>query len=146
MSFMGKATVAVAALGMAAGSVFGAGTANAAGDLYGAIALGDGWDDFGGGINFSTRADAEAKALELCAADTCTIRASWSNGCLTIVENDEYTAWGVGSTRAESEKDAWANLVEGSPQALLLNVGSSQLAGQLAGGEVVAVHCTDNVR
>lgn len=145
MSFTGKAAFVVAALGMVSASVLGAGTATAAGDEWGAMAADGNWDNLGRSINFPNRAEAEAAAIEQCGAGGCAIKVVWANGCMTLVENNEYIAWGVGANRAESEKAAYKNLTQGTPQAILLDVGSSQLAGQAAGAKVVVVSCTANV-
>ncbi|WP_278264317.1 DUF4189 domain-containing protein [Nocardia sp. AG03] len=141
MSFMGKAGLAVAALGLAAGSVLGVGSANAVPlDQWGALALDADWTNFGRSVNFPTREEAEAAALEQCAADGCAIEVTWVNGCLALVENEDYVAWGKGADRAEAERQAYLALTEGTPQNLLVNVGSSQLAG----GSVIETLCTVN--
>ncbi|MFD4458027.1 DUF4189 domain-containing protein [Nocardia sp. NPDC058480] len=140
MNFMSKAGLAVAALGLAAGSLLGAGSANAAGDQWGAMAIDSNWTNLGRSINYPTRAEAEAAALEECAADGCFVEVTWSNGCLSLVDNDQFIAWGKGPTRADAEREAYLALTEGTPQNLLVNVGSSQLAG----GRVINTLCTDN--
>ncbi|MGY0500010.1 DUF4189 domain-containing protein [Nocardia sp. FBN12] len=140
MNFMGKVGFAVAASVLTAGSLLGAGSANAASDEWGAMAIDADWANFGRSINYPTRAEAEAAALEECAADGCYVEVTWANGCLALVDNDEFIAWGKGSTRAEAEREAYLALTEGTPQNLLVNVGSSQLAG----GRVIDTLCTDN--
>ncbi|MGF0318760.1 DUF4189 domain-containing protein [Nocardia fluminea] len=140
MSFMGKVGFAVAASVLAAGSVLGAGAANAAGDQWGAMAVDGNWTNVGRSINYPTRAEAEAAAIEECGADGCYVEVTWANGCLSIVDNDQFFAWGKGATRAEAERNAYNALTEGTPQNLLVNVGSSQLAG----GRVINTLCTDN--
>ncbi|MFC9658911.1 DUF4189 domain-containing protein [Nocardia sp. NPDC127606] len=143
MNFMGKAGLAVAALGLAAGSVLGAGSANAVGlDQWGAMAADGDWANYGRSVDYPTRAEAEAAALEQCAADGCAVEAVWVNGCAALVENDDFIAWGKGATRAEAEREAYLALTEGTPQSLLVNVGSSQLAG----GHVIETVCTANAR
>ncbi|MFB7874932.1 DUF4189 domain-containing protein [Nocardia sp. NPDC056064] len=141
MSFMGKAGLAVAALGLAAGSVLGAGSANAVPlDQWGALALDAEWSNVGRAVDYPTRAEAEAAALEQCAVDGCAIEVTWANGCLALVENADYIAWGKGADRAEAEREAYLALTEGTPQNLLVNVGSSQLAG----GSLIDTVCTSN--
>ncbi|MEV0683202.1 DUF4189 domain-containing protein [Nocardia sp. NPDC050378] len=140
MSFMSKAGFAVVALGLAAGSVFGAGSASAAGDQWGAMAVDADWSNYGRSVDYPTRAEAEAAALDQCGADGCAIEVSWANGCLALVENDQYIAWGKGANRAEAEREAYLALTEGTPQNLLVNLGSSQLAG----GTVIETICTTN--
>ncbi|MFD3706236.1 DUF4189 domain-containing protein [Nocardia sp. NPDC058658] len=140
MSFMGKVGFAVAASVLAAGSVLGPGTANAAGDQWGAMAVDGDWTNFGRSVDYPTRAEAEAAAMDQCAADGCFIEVTWANGCLALVDNEEFIAWGKGSTRAEAEREAHLALTEGTPQHLLVNLGSSQLAG----GRVIDTLCTSN--
>ncbi|MCA2208578.1 DUF4189 domain-containing protein [Nocardia rosealba] len=140
MSFTSKAGFAVVALGLAAGSVFGAGSASAAGDQWGAMAVDADWSNYGRSVDYPTRAEAEAAALEQCGADGCAVEVSWVNGCLALVENEQYVAWGKGANRAEAEREAYLALTEGTPQNLLVNLGSSQMAG----GTVIETVCTTN--
>ncbi|MFD9547860.1 DUF4189 domain-containing protein [Nocardia salmonicida] len=142
MSFMGKVGFAVAASVLAAGSVLGAGGANAASDQWGALALDGSWTNMGRSFDYPTRAEAEAAAMEQCAADGCYVEVTWVNGCLALVDNDDFIAWGKGANRAEAERNAYLELTEGTPQHLLVNVGSSQLAG----GRVIDTLCTSNAR
>ncbi|KAF0847370.1 DUF4189 domain-containing protein [Nocardia caishijiensis] len=141
MSFKGKAGLAVVALGLAAGSVFGAGSANAVPlDQWGAMAVDADWSNYGRSVDYPSRAEAEAAALEQCGADGCAIEVAWVNGCLALVENEQYIAWGKGANRAEAEREAYLALTEGTPQNLLVNLGSSQMAG----GTVIETVCTTN--
>ncbi|MFD3744255.1 DUF4189 domain-containing protein [Nocardia sp. NPDC058633] len=142
MSFMGKVGFAAASV-LVAGSMFGPGAANADSiDQWGAMAVDGDWSNYGRSIDYPTRAEAEAAAMEQCAADGCAVEAVWVNGCMSLVENEEYIAWGKGSTSAEAEREAYLALTEGTPQSLLVNVGSSQMAG----GSVIETVCTANAR
>ncbi|WP_181725651.1 hypothetical protein [Nocardia gipuzkoensis] len=101
MKFMGKAVVGVAAMGLAvAGSVIGAGTANAAG-LYGAITFSN--EDW----SYATSIDAASRdeALGLCSLNgvsDCHIMVAWC---------------------------AYASLARYYPPAILANVGSADTSG-----------------
>ncbi|MFF2088300.1 DUF4189 domain-containing protein [Nocardia sp. NPDC058176] len=146
MSFMSKAGLAVAALGLAAGSVVGAGSANAAGDLFGAIGfspqLWESWST----VNWDTVDGARASVLDGCTAagaDDCGVMATWANGCGALVYNDQgWVAAASGPDRSEAIRKAIDRLSEGVPVARLANFGSSDLSGT----EVIDVVCTANVR
>ncbi|WKG07342.1 DUF4189 domain-containing protein [Nocardia sp. PE-7] len=142
MSFMGKAGFAVAALGLAAGSVFGAGSASAA-SLHGAISFSDEAWTYGFSVNQPSARAAQDAALADCTPDDCEIWASWSDGCGAIVSDGEGSiAVGTGATRAEAESDAYVSLSELSPRALLAATGSASFSGS----HVVDVICTANAR
>ncbi|MFD6390529.1 DUF4189 domain-containing protein [Nocardia sp. NPDC060259] len=141
MSFMGKAGFAVAALGLAAGSVFGAGAAKAD-NLYAAYAVSDREWVFGIGVNAPSREDAEAEAIANCGADDCRVVTWWGNGCAALVESDQGFAVSVAATRAEAEREAYTLLSEITPTAQLANFGSSQFSG----ADLVDVTCTANAR
>ncbi|MFC4126989.1 DUF4189 domain-containing protein [Nocardia rhizosphaerae] len=139
MSFMGKAGLAVAMLGLAAGSVFGAGAAKAD-NLYAAYAVSNQEWVFGVGVNAPSREDAEAEAIANCGADDCRIVTWWGNGCGALVESDQGFAVAVGPTRADAEREAYTTLSEITPTAQLANVGSSQFSGT----DLIDVTCTAN--
>lgn len=141
MSFMGKAGFAVAALGLAAGSVFGAGAAKAD-NLYAAYAVSDREWVFGVGVNAPSREDAEAEAIANCGAGDCRVVAWWGNGCAAMVESDQGFAVSIAATRAEAEREAYTKLSEITPTAQLANFGSSQFSG----ADLVDVTCTANAR
>ncbi|MFD3744256.1 DUF4189 domain-containing protein [Nocardia sp. NPDC058633] len=144
MSFMGKAGFAVAAMGLAAGSVFGAGSASAAGDMWAGIAVsGQEWA-FAVSVDKATEGEARDEALGVCgsAADDCRILMTWANGCGALAESEDGIAGGTGPNRAEAERDAYARLAELTPTAFLANVGSSNLSG----AKIVHVACTANAR
>ncbi|MFE6921307.1 DUF4189 domain-containing protein [Nocardia sp. NPDC057663] len=141
MSFMSKAGFAVVAVGLAAGSVFGAGAAQAA-NLHGAIAIsGDDWA-YGSSVNASSFEEARDEAMAVCGAADCEILISWSNGCAAIVESNDGAAAGAGATSAEAQRAAFQRLSELTPTAQLANFGSSDLSG----AKVVDVICTANAR
>lgn len=140
MSVKSKVGFAVAAVGLAAASVFGAGAANASG-LHAAIAFSDEAWLYEYSVNEPSLAAAEDAALAGCFEDDCHIWASWSNGCGVIVgAEDGSVAVGVGATRAEAENAAYVSLSELSPLALLATTGSANLSRT----HVVDVVCTAN--
>ncbi|MFD3596026.1 DUF4189 domain-containing protein [Nocardia sp. NPDC058640] len=141
MSFMGKAGFAVAALGLAAGSVLGAGSASAAG-LHGAVAISVGKWAYGSGVNWSSSEEARAKAIESCGFDDCEILVTWANGCAAIVESEDGVASGTGANSGEAKRAAFQRMSELTPTAQLANFGSSALSG----AHVVEVICTANAR
>ncbi|MEU1431949.1 DUF4189 domain-containing protein [Nocardia sp. NPDC005746] len=147
MKFMGKAVVAVAAVGLAAGSAIGAGTADAAG-LYGAIAFShDDWA-YGRSVNALSAAEAQVAAIEDCASGgsaDCRVMVTWANGCGALVYRNDHSDYlavgtGTGRDRADALRNAYDSLAEVYPQAMLANVGSADLSAT-AISEVV---CTAN--
>lgn len=147
MKFMGKAVVAVAAVGLAAGSAICAGTADAAG-LYGAIAFSQDEWAYGRSVNAPSAAEAQAAAIADCAAGgtaDCRIMVTWANGCGALVyrnDNSDYLAVGTGTgpDRAAALRDAYNSLAEIYPQAMLANVGSADLSATA----ISDVVCTGN--
>ncbi|NKX89850.1 DUF4189 domain-containing protein [Nocardia coubleae] len=144
MSFMGKAGFAVAALGLAAGSVFGAGTANAQ-SMFGAIAFSTTDWTYGSSSSWPSEQEAREQAIASCgtngAAD-CKVMISWANGCGTLVVSDDGVAAASGRTAAEATRAAFERLSELTPTAQLANFGSSDLSG----AKVARVVCTANAR
>ncbi|MFC4126990.1 DUF4189 domain-containing protein [Nocardia rhizosphaerae] len=142
MSFMGKAGLAVAALGLAAGSVFGAGAAQAQ-SLHAAIAFSDLDWAYSYSVNEPTAEAADSAALAGCTASDCHIWAAWSNGCGVIVEGEEGSIGvGTGATSGEAANLAYASLGELEPRALLATTGSAGLSG----ARVITTICTANAR
>ncbi|WP_378730517.1 DUF4189 domain-containing protein [Nocardia brasiliensis] len=142
MKFMSKAVVAVAAVGLAAGSVIGAGTANAAG-LHGAIAFSVENLIYGTSIDAASREAAIDEALAWCGVDgasDCTVLVDWSDGCGALVYSDNAVATGAGFNRSAALFAAYASLARYHPPALLANVGSADKSGT----EISEVLCTAN--
>ncbi len=147
MKFMGKAVVAVAAVGLAAGAAIGAGTANAA-SLHGAITFSaENWT-YGTSVDAVSRDEAIAEALANCSSDgasDCEVMVTWSDGCGALVySNDaaDTTAVGTGAgrDRATALRGAYASLAEYYPSAMLANVGSADMSQT----EISDVVCTSN--
>ncbi|GAD84187.1 DUF4189 domain-containing protein [Nocardia asteroides] len=140
MSFTGKAGVAVAALGLAAGSIFGAGTANAQ-SLHGAIAFSEENWTYESSFDWPSFEEAKDRALTRCGYDDCEVMVSWANGCGALVWNDQgWVAAASGPNRSEAVRKAIDKLSQGVPVAQLANFGSSDLSGT----KVVEVVCTSN--
>ncbi|MFD6396098.1 DUF4189 domain-containing protein [Nocardia sp. NPDC060249] len=142
MSFMGKAGFAVAALGLAAGSVLGAGSATAAGNQWASIAVSKGELIYGTSANEADAPSAEAVALADCHYADCEVLATWANGCGALVQSDDAFAWAIGANRAEAERVAYEQLSTVTPTAILANTGSANLSG----AKIVDVICTANAR
>ncbi|MFE1592295.1 DUF4189 domain-containing protein [Nocardia sp. NPDC058705] len=141
MSFMGKVGFAVAASVLAAGSVLGAGAANAQ-SLHGAFAVSQGQWTYESSFDWPSREAAEERALERCGYDDCKVVLSWANGCGAMVWNDGSTVVASGPTRSDAMRNAVNKLSERAPLAMLANFGSSDLSGN----KVVEVVCTSNAR
>ncbi|WP_431950860.1 DUF4189 domain-containing protein [Nocardia lijiangensis] len=142
MKFMGKAAVAVATVGLAAGSVIGAGTANAAG-LHGAIAFSiEDWS-YGTSIDAFSRDEAVDEALAWCSLDgasDCVVFVDWSDGCGALVYSDDAVGTGAGPDRSSALRGAYTSLAQYYPPAMLANVGSADKSGT----EISEVLCTAN--
>ncbi|MFR9753261.1 DUF4189 domain-containing protein [Nocardia sp. 004] len=138
---MGKVGFAFAVTSLAVGSVFGAGSANAAGQ-YAAIAVGNGGWTYGVSVDEAGFDQAENVALANCGYTDCRVMVAWANGCGALVESNEGVAAGSGPNRMEAEREAYQNLAEITPTAPLANVGSANLSG----ARIVEVVCTSNAR
>ncbi|MFC6012352.1 DUF4189 domain-containing protein [Nocardia lasii] len=142
MSFQGKAGFAVAAMGLAAASVLGAGAANAAGNQWASIAVSQSELIYGTSANEADAAAAEAIALADCHYADCEVITTWANGCGALIQSDDAFAWAVAANRAEAERLAYEKLSTVTPTAILANTGSANLSGT----EIIDVICTANAR
>ncbi|MFF3571790.1 DUF4189 domain-containing protein [Nocardia jiangxiensis] len=121
MSLLGKSLAAMVIATSGAIVVVGAGTANAAGDLYGAIASGMG--HAGSAVDYPNQAAAEKAALAACSRTggrACVVMTRMHNECGSLVEKDVQNAvgpfvvsstqrsfyTGTGPTRAAAEQKA----------------------------------------
>ncbi|WP_280504027.1 DUF4189 domain-containing protein [Nocardia farcinica] len=138
MGLMAKAGLAVAVGGLTLGSVFGAGTADAAG-YYAAIAVSQDAYYYGTSVDRGSFEEARDAALDACGSG-CEVLAAWANGCGALVASNEGVAAASGPNRAEAERAAYQVLTEITPAAALANVGSSQFSG----ARVIEVVCTAN--
>ncbi|MFB7876474.1 DUF4189 domain-containing protein [Nocardia sp. NPDC056064] len=141
MSFMGKAVVAVAAVGLAAGSVIGAGTADAAGGLHGAIAFSvENWS-YGTSVDAPSRAAAIDEALAWCGfggISDCVVVVDWQDGCGALVYTDGAVGSGAGFNSSAALFGAYTSLARYHPPAMLANVGSADKSDT----EISEVVCT----
>jgi hypothetical protein len=121
MSFLGKSLAAMVIAASGAIVVVDAGTANAAGDLYGAIATG--MDHAGSAVDYPNQAAADKAALAACSRTggrACVVLTRMHNECGSLVEEDVQNAvgpfivsptlrsfdTGTGPTRAAAERKA----------------------------------------
>ncbi|MEV0058975.1 DUF4189 domain-containing protein [Nocardia sp. NPDC050718] len=129
---------------LAAGSVFGAGTAKADGDhLYGAIAFSEESWVYGTSVDAETRGAAVDEALAWCefmGGSDCVVLVDWSDGCGALVYSDYAVGSGWGSDRRKALAYAYSSLAELHPPAVLANVGSAELSG----AHISEVLCTAN--
>ncbi len=143
MRVMNRAAVAAAVVGVAVGSMIGAGTANAADELYGAIAFSESEWTYSTSVNATSREDAIEEALFWCSLDgasDCGIMVEWANGCGALVFSETAVGTGRGPDRATALTYAYTSLAEYYPPAILANIGSVDLS-QTGISEVV---CTAN--
>ncbi|NNH73132.1 DUF4189 domain-containing protein [Nocardia uniformis] len=167
MSLSGKAALAMVAPAAAAMIVTGTGTANAAGDLYGAMAVSYTYysvplgaaDSYATGVgvavDFPSQAAADQAAIDACDADRCFVLARAHNECASVVEYDTWAAWsnavepvyhtGVGPTAAAAEQAAMAkgNAGLGFPTSMFFTLGLARIVKPLF---VLDTICTANVR
>ncbi|MEU8899388.1 DUF4189 domain-containing protein [Nocardia sp. NPDC048505] len=162
MSLLGRSALVTVLPIAGALIVAGGGTAQAAGDLYGAIAIyqqktsGTPWEHHTGvavAVDYPSQAAADAAALAGCNADRCTVFARVHNECASVVEYDTWTAWsnavepvyytGRGPTAAAAERAALdlGNQGLGFPTNLLFGLGLARVVKPLA---VLDTICTSN--
>ncbi|GAB2665028.1 DUF4189 domain-containing protein [Nocardia goodfellowii] len=154
MRFIGKAAFAFAALGLAGGSVTGAGSAHADNPadepgLFGAIAFSEQNWSYGTSVDADSVKTAIDEALDSCGwdgASDCAVVVTWADGCgaLVYVDNDSMYGYGSGAgpDRSSALAAAHASLGRYYPQALLANVGSADRAGT----GISEVICTANAQ
>jgi hypothetical protein len=113
MSLLGKSALAMVIPAAGALIVTAAGTAHAAGDLYGAISVSV--FRVGEATDYPTPFAADQAAMEVCGDGVgCRIVARIHNECGSVVERDGRTPFGTapmyftgtGATAAEAEQDA----------------------------------------
>lgn len=111
MSLMVSRRVRSAAVAVLAGSavaVFGAaGSAQADGDLHGAIAYSDGTGVVASAANYADAPSADTAALGHCGHGDCRIILDFTNGCGAVAQGaNGRIAVGWGPTQTEAEKQA----------------------------------------
>ncbi|MFC9897492.1 DUF4189 domain-containing protein [Nocardia sp. NPDC127579] len=95
MSLLRKSALALVIPAAAASMVTGAGSAQAAPDLYGAIAVRT--KGVGAAADYRTQKEADAAAMKACGdASLCTVMARFYNECGSVAERD--IAWPLGTS------------------------------------------------
>ncbi|MEC3957061.1 DUF4189 domain-containing protein [Nocardia sp. CDC153] len=122
-----KAALAMVAATAAALSIGGMGTAQAAGDLYGAMAVGDDGYSYSIGTawNYTDQGAADAGALDQCGLSNCYVKVRFVNGCAAIANRDGNLFTGLGRTKAQAEQNAIAASGSG-PNPILVSLGSAE--------------------
>ncbi|MEV0292284.1 DUF4189 domain-containing protein [Nocardia sp. NPDC050710] len=104
----------------------GSGTATAAEDYYGSLALGvtPGTVIIGSGINYPDQEGADVRALTECGVANCKIIVQFKNACGAVAARGDKLSWAGGYTRIEAEQAALAGLGP-DPSPLLVSLGSA---------------------
>ncbi|WP_245670525.1 DUF4189 domain-containing protein [Nocardia flavorosea] len=142
MSMMGKAAFTLAVSCLSVAVVSGAGSANAQGGLYAAIAMSESTFIYAVSTDEPGFEEAKAAAIANCGVEDCRVLVSWANGCGALAESKDGVGAGSGPNRAEAERAAYQRLAELTPTAVLANFGSADLSG----AKIVEVACTSNAR
>lgn len=88
-----------------AAQLFGAIAASAE-DMYGAIATSDETGSWGYAYNYTSRAQAEAAALQQCGEAGCQVEVWFANACGAVAKDGRNVGWGWAESRAEAEAKA----------------------------------------
>ena len=130
----------VAAVGIA-GTAVGAGTTNAAVDLYGALAVSQSSGTVASAINHNSVGAADKAAVEQCRKSDCRVVVHFANACGAVAQGaDHRFGWAWGPTRVEAERDAVAMLGLSAPPFPDLGSAIPRPA------RIVRSECTDNAR
>ncbi|PXX53288.1 uncharacterized protein DUF4189 [Nocardia tenerifensis] len=138
MSIVGRAAVGVA---LASGvlSVAGVGSAGAAGNLYGTLAVSPGTGKVVEAVDHPSRVAADAAAIRDCGVYDCRIEVRFVNGCAAIARGaDGQFAGEAAGSREEAERLAVAKLGESAPPFPDLGSASPRAAS------IVLSSCTKN--
>ncbi|UFS96162.1 DUF4189 domain-containing protein [Nocardia huaxiensis] len=120
-------------------TVGAAGTADAAGQYYGAIALSRLKNAAIAVTDLPSRVSADAAAIRDCATYDCEIVLRFSDGCGAIAQGaDGKWGWAAAGTRAEAEQFAVASLGDSAPAFPDLGSATPRAA------TVIAATCTRN--
>ncbi|MGW4354641.1 DUF4189 domain-containing protein [Nocardia sp. NPDC004582] len=141
MRLSAKATAGVVASTAAVLFSGGIGTANAAADHFGALAVA--WDSAGDphfvtSTNFPSQAEADAAALANCDVTPCEIQARFVNGCIAVANRGQDFWFGTGATRDAAIAKALSATGQ-DPNPLLVSLGSSEPSR----AQVVGSDCSD---
>ncbi|MEU1207424.1 DUF4189 domain-containing protein [Nocardia sp. NPDC005825] len=141
MRLSSKAAAAVVASTAVVLCSGGMGTANAAVDYYGALAVS--WDSTGTphivtATNYPSQAEADAAALANCDFSPCDVQARFVNGCIAVANRGEDFWFGTGRTREAAISKAVAATGQ-DPNPLLVSLGSAEPSR----AEVIGSDCSD---
>ncbi|APB01046.1 DUF4189 domain-containing protein [Nocardia seriolae] len=127
MSLTRKAAFGMVASTTAALSIGGMGTAHAAGDLYGAMAVGDDGRSYSIGTtwNYPDQGAADVAALDQCGLSNCYVKVRWVNGCAALANRDGNLFAGYGRTLAQAEAAAIAASGP-NPNPIMVSLGSAE--------------------
>ncbi|MFQ6329217.1 DUF4189 domain-containing protein [Nocardia sp. CWNU-33] len=143
MSVSGKAALGLVVSSATAFVGLGAGTAGAAGDLYGSLAMSNTSRGavVGSGVNYGSYEDADRRALSECGAAKCRVIVHFANGCGAVAVRDGHYTWAFGYSRVEAEQAAVGQLGP-DPSPLLAALGSAAPSR----AAIVTSECTANAR
>ncbi|MET7768892.1 DUF4189 domain-containing protein [Nocardia sp. NPDC005366] len=129
MSLSGKAALGLIASSATAIIALGSGTATAADDYYGSLALGVTPNAIivGSGVNYRDQDGADVRALHECGVSNCEIIVQFRNACGAVAVRGNEVSWAGGYTRIEAEQAALAGLGP-DPSPLLVSLGSASPA------------------
>ncbi|RJO68467.1 DUF4189 domain-containing protein [Nocardia panacis] len=141
MSLLRNSVLGVAVASAAALGVLAAGTAEAAGTLFGTVTISPGTGKVGLSTDQRSWVAADAEAQRQCGEYDCQIQLRYSDGCAAVARGaDGRFGWAAAGSRQEAEETAVAGLGESAPPFPDLGSASPRAAA------VVAAACTENVR
>ncbi|MEV0463674.1 DUF4189 domain-containing protein [Nocardia tengchongensis] len=128
MRFSKMATAGVVTTAAAALLSGGMGTAAAAPNYYGALAVS--FDSAGelyvsSATNFPSQDEADAAALANCDLKPCEVQVRYVNGCVAVAQRGQDYWYGTGATEADAVAKAMA-ATGPDPNPLMVGLGSSQ--------------------
>ncbi|MEU7146333.1 DUF4189 domain-containing protein [Nocardia sp. NPDC046473] len=139
MSVLSRAAFGAALTSAAALAAVGAGSAGAAGNYYGTLALSPGTGKVVEATDQPTWVAADAAAIRDCGVYDCRIMVRFANGCAAIARGaDGQFAADSASARADAERLAIAKLGESAPPFPDLGSASPRAAS------IVLSSCTKN--
>lgn len=141
MSLSGKAALGLVMSAAAAFSVVGAGSANAAEDLYGSLAISINSEGavVGAGYNYNNWADSDRRALDECGYTDCRVIVQFSNACAAVAARSNHYTWAWAPTRREAEQAA---IVALGPDPSPLDI--ALFSADPSRAELVTSECTAN--
>ncbi|MFE7800837.1 DUF4189 domain-containing protein [Nocardia sp. NPDC057440] len=143
MAVSGKAALGLVVSSATAFVALGAGTAGAAGDLYGSLAISitSRGAVVGSGVDYGSYEEADRRALSECGASMCKVIVHFVNACGAVAVRDGHYTWAFGNSRLEAERAAVGQLGP-DPSPLLVALGSAAPSR----AAIVTSECTANAR